>query len=552
MAVDPPITEEVPLRLSVSHDSPNHSTNLSSNQVQGVNESTNAGPGLHPHDKSGLNRATSHSIEWQFFSDIGRHIIACPKIPGAAKKEYRSSSTIFQDKKTFNFSQSTSQRSTSRHFNPVMTKKQLLELENQAVRFALSANLSFHALENAKLHRLLSLCNPSALLLGRTKLSTTVLNRLSADERGNVCSSIKTVSFISITIDSWTTPTGEKWLGFCRLLRTVSGGGVTLDVSRFEDVTSIGVTKETVTVELQKELTSLYGLATLAGTLTMDSLSACSPQEKVLEAWKSAVESDPGILRNSRAVQIMNTIGSSTFWLKLGLISELLEPLTIEIGLLERRGSNISDVIQSFGRFYALLMYKKSNEGLRFGVMPDIIDDLIIRCCKKQLDAITGPRSGVMKLKEEFCKGIQLDTGISQSSTEVFDGFQWWISCLEFSPQSCLRSVATMLLSIPSGAAELERVWSATLLTMSPRGRSDSGKPFGLVNEFLEDEVSIVIPELSDAEMNAILSGQSSEPPPKKKRRFPGFKKVTRKIKDLFDLSVYSKRAEAVYKIVLD
>ena len=65
-----------------------------------------------------------------------------------------------------------------------------------------------------------------------------------------------------------------------------------------------------------------------------------------------------------------------------------------------------------------------------------------------------------------------------------------------------------------------------------------------LVNLFLleDDEVSVF--QICEAEMNVILSGGASPQPPKKKRRFPGFRKVTRKLADIFDLSVYNKRAE--------
>ena len=52
---------------------------------------------------------------------------------------------------------------------------------------------------------------------------------------------------------------------------------------------------------------------------------------KSLEAFKSLIQSDPSVMGINKSVQGPNTIGSSTFWMKIGLISELLRPLTIEI-----------------------------------------------------------------------------------------------------------------------------------------------------------------------------------------------------------------------------
>ena len=65
--------------------------------------------------------------------------------------------------------------------------------------------------------------------------------------------------------------------------------------------------------------------------------------------------------------------------MKLGLISELLKPLTIEIGVLERRGSNLSDMVQSFGRIFALLTHKHREAGHNFQAVPELLDDLLTR-----------------------------------------------------------------------------------------------------------------------------------------------------------------------------
>ena len=81
----------------------------------------------------------------------------------------------------------------------------------------------------------------------------------------------------------------------------------------------------------------------------------------------------------NKAVQVLDTIGSSTFRMKIGLIPELLRPLTIEIGVLERRGSNLSDVMQIFGRLFALLTHKHREVARRFQAVPELLDDLLTR-----------------------------------------------------------------------------------------------------------------------------------------------------------------------------
>ena len=58
-------------------------------------------------------------------------------------------------------------------------------------------------------------------------------------------------------------------------------------------------------------------------------------------------------------------------------------------------------------------------------------------------------------------------------------------------------------------------------------------------DRFLLEDYQMPVSQMSEAKMNAILSGSASPQPPKKKRCLPGFRKVTRKLEYIFDLSVY-------------
>lgn len=52
---------------------------------------------------------------------------------------------------------------------------------------------------------------------------------------------------------------------------------------------------------------------------------------------KSSISISDTILSNSTAIFILDTIGSASFWNKLGLILEILRPLTIDIRVLKCR-----------------------------------------------------------------------------------------------------------------------------------------------------------------------------------------------------------------------
>ncbi len=59
---------------------------------------------------------------------------------------------------------------------------------------------------------------------------------------------------MSMSVDGWLTPSGEKWLGFCRILRSLTTGKVIIDVSRFVNITKSGESEETLKLEIRNEL----------------------------------------------------------------------------------------------------------------------------------------------------------------------------------------------------------------------------------------------------------------------------------------------------------
>jgi len=84
--------------------------------------------------------------------------------------------------------------------------------------------------------------------------------------------------------------------------------------------------------------------------------------KKSLLSLKERIGPDDHVMQRERALITFDAIGSVPFWQKLGLVSVVLRPPTIEIGLIPRRGTCSADVIVSFGRVWACM------EGLK-GVM---------------------------------------------------------------------------------------------------------------------------------------------------------------------------------------
>ncbi len=76
---------------------------------------------------------------------------------------------------------------------------------------------------------------------------------------------------------------------------------------------------------------------------------------------------------------MLDTVGSSSLLRKLGLVPEILRPLTIEIGLIERRESCLLDVAKSFGRIWAFSNMKRAKEGAKYSCLPEFLSDLRTR-----------------------------------------------------------------------------------------------------------------------------------------------------------------------------
>lgn len=51
-------------------------------------------------------------------------------------------------------------------------------------------------------------------------------------------------------VDVWQTPMGDKWIDFCRILRSTGSGMDKLDASRFEDVTSNGENEDVLATQV--------------------------------------------------------------------------------------------------------------------------------------------------------------------------------------------------------------------------------------------------------------------------------------------------------------
>lgn len=84
----------------------------------------------------------------------------------------------------------------------------------------------------------------------------------------------------------------------------------------------------------------------------------------------------------------------------------------------------------------------------------------------------------------------------------------------------------------------------------------------GLVEIFLNSEAESLssLPNLTEEEMNSIISCHvpSAEnqnwttEPQRKRRRFPGYRRVTRNLKDLLDYDMYLKKSADLYKVSQD
>eukprot|EP00171_Calliarthron_tuberculosum_P003158 IDg3158t1 len=407
--------------------------------------------------------STRRAIEWTFFSDdgpwsssknsfhrkarcsscnktvrskretMGNHIKNCSHLPSGARLRYVNSSDSFKASTTRGISSGDTQ-SIKNFFQPKLTADASRKIENQLLRAFIATNTSFNAASSSEFQKLFNMLNSSFITPRRTKLSTTVFDRVSNQERQAVISLYGNRSFVSLCVDGWKTPTSKKWLGFCALLRGYGNENVAIDVRRFEDVTGRGETEPVITAEMQNELRSIEGilpensrsrlcsvikdsmnvnvaakntlsksfdsvlflpchahqLNLMAGNvLTHHSVKSIAnsakaivnffivfPKQKLrlqnimvernekalelvqegdtrwyshyslvvslfkarpfLEEFKQSVRDCDLILKKALPVEALDAIGSTSFWTKLGLVAELLRPLTMEIAGSER------------------------------------------------------------------------------------------------------------------------------------------------------------------------------------------------------------------------
>lgn len=237
-----------------------------------------------------------------------------------------------------------------------------------------------------------------------------------------------------------------------------------------------------------------------------------------LEEYKRSIQDKDPILKKKIAAKALDTIGATSFWFKLNLISELLRVIVIEIGKSERRTANLSDVVESFGRIWAFLLNIYTYQSSRFECFPGLLNDMLVRW-KWRLNIyydvkclvmahVLNPRLGMRGLNQavfnkrkvyNFLQNIadQVDPGLSKDSgkreklarkfvlylQQITDGeysvsqttdlFSYW-SCqseIEFQSATFLRKVAMFVFSVPASSAGLERIWSSCLINLTSRRR---------------------------------------------------------------------------------
>lgn len=413
---------------------------------------------------------------------------------------------------------------------------------------------------------------------------------------------------------------------------------------------------------------------------------------KYLEKYKNLLNDDDEILNVQIASKSLDTIGSKSFWSKLGLIAEVLRIVTIEIGNTEKRTATLSDVIESFGRIWAYLHNINVYKSSRFSSLPGFLNDMLTRwewrlniyydidllilahvfnpglgmrglkspefnrrkvynilqtVAQKFDPSIAENISRKTTLRREFVEYLQLISDANFTSPK--NPFIYW-SCqsdLDFDSNSDLKKIALRILSAPASAADLERIWSACLLTLTPNRRNmqkknvlktiqiksslsyeheesrikhqgdilekskmkskisdlldtpvtqtqmsqnepsklsegtvdisdtssddtvqdcDSGMGkvldeidvalsteniAGLARDRLDDKGELTQTEgdvLDDSEVQRYLDDvEEDAQPPKKKRKMPGYKKVTQKLSTLFDFDVYNDKSKLFY-----
>lgn len=235
-----------------------------------------------------------------------------------------------------------------------------------------------------------------------------------------------------------------------------------------------------------------------------------------LEEYKSSTTNDDPILKKKIGSNALDTIGATSFWSRLNLISELLRVIVIEIGNAEKRVAGFSDVVQSFGRIWAFLKNINTYQSHRFDCFPGLLDDMLQRWTWRLniyydvklliLAHVLDPKLGMKglntanfdkrkvynilqnvadkvdpqisrnaekrnSLAREFVLYLQEISNESYSPPEHTDPFAYW-SChseLDLKSVSQLRQVAMFVFSAPASSADLERIWSSCLINLTTR-----------------------------------------------------------------------------------
>ena len=182
------------------------------------------------------------------------HILTCTFIEPKMRDTYKQSTLTL---KTGNSTECSTSESILNHLAPSLRRRDITALENQALKFAISANLSFNALCDPEFRKLLQMLNPSAQIASRHQLATNVLDRVHRQNLNYVSEMASRQSYVSISLDGWLTPGRRKWLGFCRIFRCAGSSRAVLDLSRLEDVTAESEGELVIKREIEVELQSI-------------------------------------------------------------------------------------------------------------------------------------------------------------------------------------------------------------------------------------------------------------------------------------------------------
>jgi len=243
-------------------------------------------------DRTPYSREASRSIEWTFFENIENigqwntdyrqakckscskvlrskretmhnHVKSCTNISLSARNLYLMNKHAFHNNNTNATKSSTC--SIKEFYQPKVGKKFASKIETQMIRAAIATNTSFHALTNPEFIELFRLLNPSFVAPGKTALRTSIFERVWNQERKHIQSAYQTGSYISLSVDGWTTPGHLKWLEICGIMRSVKSGSTMLDARRFEDVTLEGENARVVCREMKQEIFDVLELIDSTG-----------------------------------------------------------------------------------------------------------------------------------------------------------------------------------------------------------------------------------------------------------------------------------------------